>query len=162
MKKGSGITFRRIPELNLPELIVWGKEIALRENKHYYSFVSNLASEVLRRISVGHLINMTEPSQKKIYILNCENCGSNKFITFDRHRYVYVLKCAKCHRSTFINQKIANDLKVVYNIRCPEPGCGADMIPRSKEGQRTLSFFGCSNYPSCKGIVRFRDIATQI
>jgi ssDNA-binding Zn-finger/Zn-ribbon topoisomerase 1 len=118
-----------------------------------------MTSEVLRRVSVGHLVDMTEPSKENTYILNCENCGANKVVTFDYNRYSYILKCTKCHHTTFITEKVANDLKIVYNIKCPEPNCGADVKPRRKKGQRSFSFFGCTNYPKCKGLVSFKDIA---
>lgn len=34
------------------------------------------------------------------------------------------------------------------DLKCPEPGCGADMVLRSS---RYGYFYGCSRYPACKG-----------
>lgn len=156
----SGITFRKLSRTNMPEMIIWGDEIVLSDRHLSCSLSLTMTSQVLRRVVVGHLVDMAEPSRENSYILHCEHCGHNKILTYDESRFSYVLMCTDCQRTTFVTEKIANDLKSIYKIKCPEPNCGADMIPRKKRGQRSFSFFGCTNYPSCTGLVSFKEIAS--
>jgi ssDNA-binding Zn-finger/Zn-ribbon topoisomerase 1 len=78
---------------------------------------------------------------------------------YDKSRYYCVLRCSQCGERTFITGPVANDIKAVYKIRCHE--CGSDMKARKKRGARALSFFGCTNYPACHGLVDFKDLAIE-
>jgi len=160
MKLTSAITFKNTSKYEdlLPELFIWGSHIILCstfESIEKYRKINLIkTSEVLRRISVGHIIDTEEPSAKNTLILHCDKCGANKEIKYSNG--YYWLKCPKCPNKNIISESIAKDLRVLYDLKCPE--CGSEVKPINKKTERFPSFFGCTNYPTCKGTVSFRKL----
>lgn len=155
---GAGITFRRIRNNdNLPDLLTWGEDLALLENNSYFFLKSSMTAQVLRRVTVGNLMDGIEAADgANAFSLLCENCGQNKIVVHDFNNRGYYLKCVQCHQRTLITKNIANNLKAVYHIKCPT--CFADMVPRQRNGSNLYSFYGCSNYPQCTGQVSFNTL----
>lgn len=151
----AGITFRQIPKNSrFPEIIIWGKEIILLGTDRYYFVQSPMAGEVLRRILAGHLVDLSEPGASNTFTIHCPKCSSNRIVT-PFYGEGYRLKCPDCNDQTIITQKIANDLKVICQVKCPK--CKADVVPRKRHDAKHYEFFGCSNHPKCNGIINFSD-----
>jgi superfamily I DNA and/or RNA helicase len=150
----AGITFRKINHNNFPDLITWGEKIAFIKHNNYFSVTSPMTAQVLRRVIVGHLIDDTPPDP---FPLLCEKCGKNKIVVHYSYKGGYYLECQQCQQQTLITKTIADKIKSIYKIKCPD--CFADMIPRQKKNERFYSFYGCSNYPHCKGLVSFNQFS---
>jgi predicted RNA-binding Zn-ribbon protein involved in translation (DUF1610 family) len=160
MNLTSAITFKNTSKYEdlLPELFIWGSHIILcstLESIEKYRQINLIkTSEVLRRISVGHIIDTEEPSAKNTLILHCDKCGANKEIRYSNG--FYRLQCPKCPNKSIISESIAKDLRILYDLKCPE--CGSEVVPRNKKTEKFLSFFGCTNYPACNGIISFYEL----
>ncbi|OMH26237.1 DEAD/DEAH box helicase [Motiliproteus sp. MSK22-1] len=154
-----GVTGRTVNSTKFPDFLIWGEQIVLKSIRGDLSFSQRMAAEVLKKISVGHLVDTAEPDRRNTHVLSCGRCGSNKDLVYDNTRYCCVLRCSNCGERTFITDAVANDLKAVLQIRCPD--CSSDMKARKKRGARSFSFFGCTNYPKCHGLVDFRDFVTD-
>ena len=51
------------------------------------------------------------------------------------------------------NTKPLNEPEILDDVKCPE--CGGDIVKRkSKRGE----FYGCSNYPKCNFISKYRPV----
>jgi superfamily I DNA and/or RNA helicase len=155
----SGITFKKIkPNDNFPTLVTWGEKVALMENQTYFSLQSSMVSKVLPRIAIGHLVDIEEASGSDAISLLCENCGNNKNLVHHHNNGPYYLKCQQCNQEKILSLQVANDLKSIYQIKCPQ--CMADVKPRKKTGQHFYSFYGCSNFPNCKGLVSLNQYSS--
>jgi DNA topoisomerase-1 len=44
-----------------------------------------------------------------------------------------------------------NAKPVPTGVKCPQPGCGGELIERRARGRH---FYGCSNYPTCRYTAR--------
>lgn len=73
---------------------------------------------------------------------NCPVCG--KVMVIKWGRFGKFMAC-----SGFPDCKTARPIPT--GVKCPEPGCGGDMIKRLSKKRRT--FYGCSNYPKCNHIM---------
>ena len=71
----------------------------------------------------------------------CDVCGKQMVIKWGRFG-----KFMAC--SGFPGCKYTRSIPTGF--RCPEPGCGGDLIKRMSKKRRT--FYGCSNYPKCNHI----------
>jgi DNA-directed RNA polymerase subunit RPC12/RpoP len=152
-----GVTTRTIESSKFPDFLIWGEQVVLHVLGNYVSMSQKMVAEVLKRISVGHLVDLTEPDSSNTHVLSCDKCTGTRDLVYDKSRFRCVLRCSRCGDRTFITESIANDIKAIYQIQCPD--CGSDMQARRKKGSRALSFYGCSNYPRCHGLVDFRDYA---
>ena len=70
----------------------------------------------------------------------CEECG--KPMVIKSGRFGRFLSC-----STFPECRNSQPLLTRVGVECPE--CGSDLVER-KGGRRNRTFYGCSNYPTCK------------
>jgi DNA topoisomerase-1 len=70
----------------------------------------------------------------------CPVCGSPMVIKLGR--FGRFLSCSNYPTCTHSAQLLAR-----IGVRCPEPGCGGDIIERHTRRGRV--FYGCSNYPTC-------------
>lgn len=68
----------------------------------------------------------------------CDICG--KAMVMRWGRFGKFLAC-----SGFPECKYTRSVPTGY--RCPEPGCGGDLVKRTSKKRRT--FYGCSRYPKC-------------
>lgn len=78
----------------------------------------------------------------------CEKCG--KHMVKKLGRYGFFLACEgfpECKNS-----------KSIPLAKCPKPGCGGDIVARTKKGGRGRKFYGCTNYPKCDFISYFKPI----
>ncbi len=71
----------------------------------------------------------------------CDICGKGMVIKWGR--FGKFLAC-----SGFPDCKYTRSIPTGF--RCPEPGCGGDLVKRMSKNRRT--FYGCSKYPKCTHI----------
>uniref|UniRef100_UPI0025F7D40E DEAD/DEAH box helicase n=1 Tax=uncultured Thiodictyon sp. TaxID=1846217 RepID=UPI0025F7D40E len=147
------ITFRSIRRNRIPEMTIWGNMIALRVKSGHRFTDSRLAAAILRRIALGHIIDLQESGLSDTLIISCDKCGGNRDLVYDSLTGCYVLQCERCRRTIRISRDIGNRIAQIYDAKCPI--CGSEMVPRKRSTDNSYSFFGCSNYPRCNGISSF-------
>jgi DNA topoisomerase-1 len=79
----------------------------------------------------------------------CEKCGSPMMIRTGR--FGKFLACSGY-------PKCKNTKAIPTGVKCPEPHCTGDLVPRRTKTGRT--FFSCSRYPDCKYAVWDRPVPT--
>jgi len=79
----------------------------------------------------------------------CPKCG--KPLIVKTGRFGKFIAC-----SGYPGCKYTQSFQVKLGVKCPEPGCGGDLIQRISKKRRT--FYGCSNYPKCKFITNFKPL----
>ena len=79
----------------------------------------------------------------------CEACGKPMVIKWGR--FGQFLSC-----SGWPECKTARP--VPTGVKCPEPGCGGDLVERRARGR---TFYGCSRYPTCRYTARRLDKTDQ-
>ncbi len=79
---------------------------------------------------------------------SCEKCG--RPMVKKLGRFGFFLAC-----SGFPD---CRNTKSVPLADCPRPGCGGKIVARRKQGGRGKEFYGCTNYPACDFITRFKPI----
>jgi DNA topoisomerase-1 len=80
----------------------------------------------------------------------CEKCGAPMVIRTGR--FGRFLAC-----SAYPDCK--NTKAIPTGVRCPEDGCGGDLVPRRTRAGRT--FYSCSKYPTCKYAVWDRPVPRE-
>lgn len=152
-----GITYRTIDNNTLPHCYLFDDLILLRQHRRYQAIRSHVASKSLIRLCVGHLLDTEEDKSSHTHVLHCEKCRGNYIINFING--LVKLQCDSCKRQEVITLPVARSLKRIYRPRCPE--CHADVEPRTAKGKHLPTFYGCTNYPHCKGVVRFYELFIQ-
>ncbi|MEW5875097.1 MAG: type I DNA topoisomerase [Candidatus Zixiibacteriota bacterium] len=79
----------------------------------------------------------------------CEKCGSPMMIRTGR--FGKFLACSAY-------PKCKNTRAIPTGVKCPEPRCTGDLVPRRTKTGRT--FYSCSRYPECKYAVWDRPVPT--
>lgn len=79
----------------------------------------------------------------------CPKCG--KPLVIKTGRFGKFIAC-----SGYPGCKFTQSFQVKVGVKCPEPGCGGDLIQRISKKKRT--FYGCSNYPKCDFITNFKPL----
>ncbi|MCI0597347.1 MAG: DNA topoisomerase, partial [candidate division Zixibacteria bacterium] len=72
----------------------------------------------------------------------CDVCGKGMVIKWGR--FGKFLACTGFPECRYTRS-------IPTGFRCPEPGCGGDLVKRMSKKKRT--FYGCSNYPKCHHVV---------
>ncbi len=83
--------------------------------------------------------------------IKCELCG--KPMLRRKGPYGLYLACSgypQCKNTVSLN----NSKPVPTGVKCPL--CGGDILER--KGRRGSTFYGCSNYPKCKYILKYRPV----
>jgi ssDNA-binding Zn-finger/Zn-ribbon topoisomerase 1 len=150
------VTFKDVEiSSKLPYMVFIDDKIILKEHSKFIYLELEKTSKILQRITLEHLISdSNEIKRSDTFNLNCDKCGFN-FILKNKFGIVK-LYCPKCHNEKFISKRDAILLKELYKIKCPI--CGADVEPRKRKGQSYFSFFGCKNYPHCRGTISFKKL----
>jgi DNA topoisomerase I len=85
-----------------------------------------------------------EPEQAGI---TCDKCG--RPMVYKQSRYGRFIGCSGY-------PECKNIKKITLGIPCPQPGCDGELTEnRSKRGR---SYFGCSNFPTCRFVVWQRPV----
>ncbi|MEW5701860.1 MAG: type I DNA topoisomerase [Candidatus Zixiibacteriota bacterium] len=80
----------------------------------------------------------------------CEKCGAPMVIRTGRFgRFLACSAYPDCR----------NTKAIPTGVRCPEEGCGGDLVPRRTRAGRT--FYSCSNYPKCKYAIWDRPVPKE-
>jgi len=152
------VTFRDLKKSDkLPYMVFMDDNIILKDSKKYLYTALDKTSKILQRIALESYIDTVEVDRVSTFTLSCEKCGGN-FILKNKAGYT-VLSCPTCRNTKNIGKNEALLLKDLYKIRCPE--CNADVTPRTKKGHSNYSFYGCTNYPHCKGSVFLKSFAMR-
>lgn len=121
-------------------------------NKDYVQVVSKFYKPLEKLLDKA---NQTTTEHSVI----CEVCGAPMIVRFNKKRQRF-LGCSRYPECT--NTKAIYSItekeepEIVEDLKCPI--CGKDMVLRkSKYGE----FYGCIDYPNCKGIVRKNNTFTK-
>ena len=71
----------------------------------------------------------------------CPNC--DRKLVIKSGRFGKFLACPSYPECKFTKPYV-----IKMNIKCPEAGCGGDII--EKRSKKAKIFYGCSNYPDCR------------
>lgn len=149
-----GVTFRDLKTSDkLPEMYFIDDRIILNEREKYFSISLEKTSMILHRIALESFISSEDITKSSTFTLNCERCGVGTFQIKKQDNNV-IFKCSKCMNTKRIGKKEMLLIRDLYNLKCYE--CGASVAPR--EGKKGFYFFGCMNYPHCKGSVSLYDL----
>jgi len=149
-----GVTFRDLKNSDkLPEMLFIDDKIILNENDRYFSISLEKTSKILHRIALESFIKSEELTRSSTYTLSCERCGEGTFQLKKQNNNV-LLACSNCVNTKRIGEKEMFLIKGLHKLKCYE--CGAEVTPR--KGEKGFYFFGCNNYPSCKGSVSLYNL----
>ncbi|MDD5127257.1 MAG: type I DNA topoisomerase [Dehalococcoidales bacterium] len=79
----------------------------------------------------------------------CPKCG--KPLAIKMGRFGKFLAC-----TGFPECKFTKPFQLKTGVKCPEPGCGGDIVGRMSKKKRM--FYGCSNYPKCKFLINNKPL----
>ncbi|MEZ7891076.1 MAG: AAA domain-containing protein [Candidatus Wallbacteria bacterium] len=138
----------------LPLMVIYDDfVIAYFDGRYKILKLANAAGSI-KRIATAHLVDIEDDNARHTHSLLCSKCESNMII--EGSFSYFHLKCPKCGLQNKISEKIANDIKRIYEIKCPE--CLSEVQPMKKASDHTYTFFGCMNYPRCRGAVPFSSL----
>ena len=80
----------------------------------------------------------------------CEKCGKKMMKKLGRFGFFLACEGFPECRNT----------KSIPLAKCPQPGCGGDIVSRRAKG-RGKEFFGCTHFPSCNFISHFKPISAS-
>ncbi len=105
---------------------------------------------------VTSLTKAEEKRKKENKGIKCELCGSEMVIKVSRQgRFLGCSNYPECKNTKSISADIKNsntapkELVIAENVKCPK--CGSPMYIRDGKFGK---FYGCSEYPKCKGIIQ--------
>ena len=150
------ITFRDMKLTDkLPSIVFIDDMIIFQEDEKQFFIRAEKTAKILKRVALEKYIDTIEVDRTSTFTLNCDKCGNN-YILSNRLGYIF-LSCPKCHNQKNIGKNESILIKDLYKIKCPD--CNGEVIPRQKKGQSIYSFYGCSNYPHCKGMISMGKLA---
>ncbi len=79
----------------------------------------------------------------------CPHCG--KPLVVKHGRYGKFLSC-----SCYPECKYTRSYEVKTGVRCPEPGCGGEIVEKISKKKRT--FYGCNRWPECSFAINARPL----
>lgn len=121
------------PKCKDKELVVkWGRNGSFIGCSGYPD--CNFTSEYVRNKSGGIELVPEEVTEEK-----CDQCGSQMVVKTGR--FGKFLACSNY-------PECRNTKPVKVGVKCPEAGCGGDII--EKRTRKGRLFFGCDRYPKCK------------
>ena len=105
---------------------------------------------------ITSLTKAEEQRKKEDKGIKCELCGSEMVIKVSRQgRFLGCSNYPKCKNTKSISASIKDsnaepkELVIAENVKCPK--CGSPMYIRDGKFGK---FYGCSEYPKCKGIIQ--------
>ena len=151
------VTFRDLKKSDrLPYMVFMDNKIILKNNVKYLWTSMEKTSKILQRVALESFIDTVEVDRASTFTLSCENHCGGTYMLQNNSGYP-ILSCSNCRNKKNIGKNEALLIKDLYKIKCPE--CNAEVTPRTKNGHSNYSFYGCSNYPHCKGTVYMSNIA---